>query len=336
MPLNFTDPGLPGVSALLHRASLAIANFEASAAAAPVPNEPESPPRWPFAASEAAADLRQLGIGAVSLANNHAFDFGPDGLRAIQDRLAAVGIAHAGAGENLDAARQPAYVETAQGTVALIAVAVSHAPGARATPRRGDINGRPGVNPLRYSRRLTVDALSFAALRQAFPPDVLRADPGGTTWNLFGVTIEQGEQSTMTLVAEPTDLASLVAAVQDARRGAVAVVVSLHAHEPGNRIDEVPDLLRTIAHAAIDAGADAVSGHGPHRLRGVEMYRGKPIFYSLGNLVFADRSIHPQAADQFEDMARAAGSAASRCRAARPSSCGATRRAPSGTPARCW
>jgi len=304
MPLDFTDPGLQGVSALLHRVSLAVANFEASAPAAPIPDEPEGPPRWPFAVPEAAAHLRQLGIGAVSLANNHAFDFGADGLRAVQERLAASGIAHAGAGENLDAARQPAYVETPQGTVALIAVAVSHAPGARATPRKGDINGRPGVNPLRYSRRLTVDAPSFAALRKAFPPDVLRADPGGATWNLFGVTIEQGDQSAMTLVADPDDLASLAASVQAARGRAVAVVVSLHAHEPGNRIDDVPDLLRAIARGAIDAGADAVSGHGPHRLRGVEIYRAKPIFYSLGNLVFADRAIPPQAADEFENMAR--------------------------------
>lgn len=47
-----------------------------------------------------------------------------------------------------------------------------------------------------------------------------------------------------------------------------------------------------------------MSGHGPHRLRGVETYRAKPIFYSLGTLVFPDRAIRPQAADEFENMAR--------------------------------
>lgn len=43
--------------------------------------------------------------------------------------------------------------------------------------------------------------------------------------------------------------------------------------------------LRRWARAVLDAGADAVVGHGPHVLRGVEFYRGKPIFYSLGNFL---------------------------------------------------
>jgi hypothetical protein len=43
--------------------------------------------------------------------------------------------------------------------------------------------------------------------------------------------------------------------------------------------------LRRWARRVIDAGADAVVGHGPHVLRGVEFYRGRPVFYSLGNFV---------------------------------------------------
>jgi hypothetical protein len=43
--------------------------------------------------------------------------------------------------------------------------------------------------------------------------------------------------------------------------------------------------LRKFARAVIDAGADAVVGHGPHVLRGIEFYRGRPIAYSLGNFV---------------------------------------------------
>jgi len=43
--------------------------------------------------------------------------------------------------------------------------------------------------------------------------------------------------------------------------------------------------LRRWARQVIDAGADAVVGHGPHVLRGVEFYRGRPVFYSLGNFV---------------------------------------------------
>ena len=49
--------------------------------------------------------------------------------------------------------------------------------------------------------------------------------------------------------------------------------------EPASHITEA-------AHRLIDAGAAAVLGHGPHRLQGVELYDGKPIIYSLGNLFF--------------------------------------------------
>jgi len=45
--------------------------------------------------------------------------------------------------------------------------------------------------------------------------------------------------------------------------------------------------MTDIAHAAIDAGADIVMGHGPHSLLPIEIYRGRPIFYGLCNFTFA-------------------------------------------------
>ena len=62
-------------------------------------------------------------------------------------------------------------------------------------------------------------------------------------------------------------------------------MVSVHAHEPGLSPEEPGEFLRAFAHQAVESGADAVIGHGPHFLRGVEVYQGKPIFYSLGNIV---------------------------------------------------
>ncbi len=303
VPLDVDAPGLRAVAGLAQRASLAIANFELSIAPAAAPGAELGAPRWPSATDAAAEDLRRLGIGAVSLANNHALDFGADGLSAVQARLAAAGVAAAGAGANLEAARAPAFVETPAGTVALVSVAVSFSPGARAAPRQGDILGRPGVNGLRYARHLTVDAASFEGLAAAFPPPAFTANPDGRTWNLLGITVERGARGGMALVPDREDLAALAASVREARATAAAVVVSLHAHEPGNRLDDVPDLLREVAHAAIDAGADVVHGHGPHRLRGIEVYRGRPVFYSLGNFVFPDRALTAPAADGFEDAA---------------------------------
>ncbi len=305
-PLDPDAPALQAVARLVRGASLGVANFELAAAPPPAsrPLDVTAPPRWPLATSEAAAQLRALGFGAVSLANNHTFDDGAEGLERVQAQLDSAGVAHAGAGPNLDAARQAAYVGTPAGTVALVAVTVSHQAGSRATARRGDINGRPGVFGLRVTRRLTVDDATFATLSAAFPPSVLKPHPDGSTWDLLGVTVERGERGGMTLFADSSDVDTLVAAVREADGRAAVVVVSLHAHEPGNRIDEVPDVLRQLAHAAIDAGADVVHGHGPHRLRGVEIYRGRPIFYSLGNVVFPDRGLTAAAADEFEDHGR--------------------------------
>lgn len=75
-----------------------------------------------------------------------------------------------------------------------------------------------------------------------------------------------------------------------ARSDVDAVVVSYHG---GEEYVSVP-LQRAIElhHAAVDAGADAVIGHHPHVAQGVEIYRGKPIFYSLGNYLMRTHRDH--------------------------------------------
>jgi poly-gamma-glutamate synthesis protein (capsule biosynthesis protein) len=83
--------------------------------------------------------------------------------------------------------------------------------------------------------------------------------------------------------ADPADLALVRDDVARLRERAGTVVVSMHWGLPGN---EIADYQREIARAAVDAGADVVVGHGPHVVHGVEIHRGKPILYSLGNTVF--------------------------------------------------
>jgi hypothetical protein len=67
---------------------------------------------------------------------------------------------------------------------------------------------------------------------------------------------------------------------------AEVVVLSVHSHEPSNDSDEPAEFFRDFARQAIDAGARLVVGHGPHRLRGVEVYNGGVILYSLGNFLY--------------------------------------------------
>ncbi len=84
--------------------------------------------------------------------------------------------------------------------------------------------------------------------------------------------------------------------IKEARRMSDWVVVSLHCHEVGgeklltaahrSEIDEMADFAVDFAHRAIDAGADIFVAHGPQEPFGIEIYRGRPIFYSLGTTIF--------------------------------------------------
>lgn len=83
----------------------------------------------------------------------------------------------------------------------------------------------------------------------------------------------------------PADTAALVANVAAIPRAATTVV---YIHWGVEYADTPSDPERALAHSLIEAGADAIVGHHPHVVQPVELYRGVPIFYSLGNL-FSDQ-----------------------------------------------
>ncbi len=301
------DADLRPIAALLHGASVALANFELTLLATPPPATTDDDARWPPASPDAGRALRALGIAAVSLANNHVADYGLDGLEETGRRLDEAQVVHAGTGADLASARAAAVVAAPAGRVAIVAAATSHAAIARAAPGRGDIKGRPGLSPLRYDRVATVDRATFTTLRQTAAALAQAGAPatiGDDTLTLFGTTIRLGDRNHVELVANADDMAEIAGAIRRARPDADVVVFSLHAHEPGNREDAVTGLLRDAAHAAVDAGADMVVGHGPHRLRGIEIYKGRPILYSLGNFIFQAATLQAEAADVFEDASQ--------------------------------
>lgn len=92
------------------------------------------------------------------------------------------------------------------------------------------------------------------------------------------------------------DISRSAAVVDSVRPLVDLLIVTFHGGAEGARALHVPETaeslgreprgdLRRWTHAVIDAGADAVVGHGPHVLRGIEFYRGKPVVYSLGNFL---------------------------------------------------
>ncbi|MCA1668600.1 MAG: CapA family protein [Thermomicrobia bacterium] len=139
----------------------------------------------------------------------------------------------------------------------------------------------------------------------------------GEWMNFYPPTAKEGEysflnqaygitDSAMHLRTEPHegDLAEIARWTAEAKRQAGFAMVSIHAHEQGRERWLPADFLPAFAHAVIDAGADIVVGHGPHLLRGLEFYKGKPIFYSLGNFIFQYETLERFAADDYDTMKR--------------------------------
>ena len=110
---------------------------------------------------------------------------------------------------------------------------------------------------------------------------------------MLGTAIKKGEQTSVNLVPDAADIAAILAQVGRAREQAEVVVLSVHSHEPSNDSDEPAEFFRALARQAIDAGAALVVGHGPHRLRGVEVYKGGGILYSVGNFLYQPEGQSP-------------------------------------------
>jgi poly-gamma-glutamate capsule biosynthesis protein CapA/YwtB (metallophosphatase superfamily) len=91
---------------------------------------------------------------------------------------------------------------------------------------------------------------------------------------------------------DPVSLAGMAADISAIRGAGTLVVVALHkgiTHRPA----ELAPYERPLAHAAIDAGADIVVGHHAHIVRGIEIYRGRPIYHGLGNGVVVTNALSP-------------------------------------------
>ena len=212
---------------------------------------------------EALDALKALGFNLVALADNHAYDLKVSGIQNTLREVKSRNLAHAGIGDTLDEAAAPGYLQTPNGTVALVAMAsglIDEGGHAQAD--------HPGVNELRI-------------------------EAGGKP-NESTTELPAGSQN------EPNaeDKQRILQSIREARQHADLVVVYEHNHVFLNRPfaailnEELPerlqpaDWLRKWTHEEIDAGADIIAMHGVPLVHGVEIYRGRPIFFDLGNFIF--------------------------------------------------
>jgi hypothetical protein len=237
-----------------------------------------------------AKDMRALGVDMVSVANNHSLDFGPAGLTETIKHLDDAGMIHAGGGADLTAARQAGVLATPKARVALVATASSFKPMASAVDAARGFMARPGISTLRTRKVNLVTTDQFAMVKKlatelASPlHPAPAADAKQFTYQdqVYRLSNTTGLIYDMDLV----DHTALLKAVRDAKDAADLVVFTIHAHESPTGFDDdnpvPPNFLIKLFHDTVDAGADVVVGGGPHSLRGVEIYKGQPIFYGMG------------------------------------------------------
>ncbi|HET7036139.1 MAG TPA: CapA family protein [Thermomicrobiaceae bacterium] len=262
-----------------------------------------------------ARDLQRLGFNLTAFANNHTLNYGIEGCLATLDALRALEFVCAGAGRTLAEARLPVFLETPAARVGLVGCASSFAKGQQAGAQRDDAPGRPGLNPQRYQTLYVVDEEHLAAIKRIAERTGAEKMRQFGYWMGFRKPPEREGQfdfAERSFIAGPEfgirseahkgDLAGNVRAVGQAHEQDELTLVSIHAHEQGNERWIPADFIVEFAHACVDAGADMVIGHGPHLLRGLEIYQGKPIFYSVGNFIFEYEYLDRLPADDYESL----------------------------------
>ena len=199
--------------------------------------------------------LRLSGIRAVGIANN--VNYGWDNISASIARLDEIGMVHTGAGANAAAARAPAIVE-------------------RNGVRFGALQRSSVYWPTDHEAQADSPGIAVLKGHTAYHVPMGRISPDIPPANRPGIP---------PLVLTWADAAYLDELRKDveALRPQVDILVGSFHWGLGR---EPLQYMKEIAHAAIDAGADIIMGHGPHYPLPIEVYRGRPIFYGMGNLTF--------------------------------------------------
>ncbi|MFC1918992.1 CapA family protein [Chloroflexota bacterium] len=200
--------------------------------------------------------LSNAGFNIMSFASNHTMDLSEEAMFDTINVLKNKSITVIGAGKNIEEARRPAIFELKGARVGFLAYCSVGIPGSQATE---DISG---VAPV----RATTSYEQFD-WQPGAPPKILTR-------------------------TNPEDLTGMVEDIKKLRPQVDALVVSMHWG-----VHFVPALIADYqfeaGHAAIDAGADLIIGHHPHILKGIEVYKGKVIFFSLCNFSFTSLKFLP-------------------------------------------
>jgi len=297
-------PAFRSVGELLRGADLSFTNFESTILG--------SHGGWPLKGSffgcsqpDVLDALKFMGFQALSLSNNHAFDLGPPGILSTIEEVERRGFLRGGIGPNQTAAARAAKGSFAGRKVALVAMDGGPGPdfmyAADAAKGRPE---RPGVNRLRLTQVLDVDNDAFEQLRNvrnrigyttrhlgndSQPDDVLPVEHD-VEIAIARAIFRRSDRFGRNVKVDEEDMSRNLSAIASAAEEGHLVIAYLHHHHWATDWYQVPEWVGSVAKTCIDAGAAMFVSHGAPVLQPVEIYRGRPIFYSLGNFIFHVKS----------------------------------------------
>jgi poly-gamma-glutamate capsule biosynthesis protein CapA/YwtB (metallophosphatase superfamily) len=257
------------------------------------------------ATKEVAEDIRSMGFRFINRANNWMLAQEMDSTNFFLDQA---GIVHMGSGKDLQDARAVHYLELPKGRVGMIGmVSTGHnpLPDKAATYAQGNNPGNPGVNPVGLTRYLVLSQDQFEALRKirdslyehrgdvSYPIDPLSGKEPPDQLDLFGNLYKVGgKPGDFSYTMNPRDVRDILLNIRSGKEYSDFMIADIHSHDANSALqyeafsDYPPEFLIELAHKCIDNGADIFFGHGVHVIRGVEIYKGKPIFYGLSDFVY--------------------------------------------------
>lgn len=299
---SISYPGFDELCTFLQKHECRFANLETTVHR----NEgyPEAFPGGGYAMTDpyCLSDLKRIGFNLFNTANNHAMDYSHKGLIATIKYLTDSDIPFAGTGCNLAEASKPAFFESSHGRIALLGVTSSFHDSYAAGPQNQDMQGRPGIAPLRHRAVYELTADNYQKLSNisksiginSYHNQAIKEGYLSNSKNLkFGVyDFKEGLENRVHTSPYEEDLLRTVAIIKDAKHQSDLVIVSVHSHQfaDGNK-QNPPEFIRTFTHECIDAGADIVVCHGPHTVRGIEAYHTGIIFHGLGNFIFQHEEV---------------------------------------------
>lgn len=268
---------------------------------------------WAIADPKVLKDINNYGFNLLNIANNHTLDYSYGGLEATERNLKKYDFIYAGAGQNMAEASSPKYLSCPSGRVGFIAATSTFHESWIAGEQRRDMKGRPAVNPLRHiathivskekieQLRNIAEIVDINAMNNLNYKEGFEVPPPKNMFRFGKYMFAEGSPEGLVTKPHPKDMERIEKAIFEAKRQADEVIISIHSHEiKGEDKSKPADFLIEFARKCIDVGASAVIGHGPHILRGIEIYKDRPIFYSLGNFIFQNDLVSKLPSDFYE------------------------------------